>query len=293
MLFCWFSKLSSQTPLSFKEPTTSSPTAAGFQKFIDIPVSNHTGVPNISIPIHTVVEGPLSTSISLNYNSSGIKVDELASWVGLGWSMTAQGMISRSVQGREDENGFLLNPGIHSIFNTGACATNPNCVDGPAPCPCTSTMAYLLEGTRDAEPDIFSFSFGGYSGKFVFGADQQIHLLSQQDIKITYNYENDFDKWLAVTPDGTKYYFGKTFGRDAKEYSTGNGSSNFAIQSTSWYLTRIESADAIYWIDFFYATEANDEYSRMGHSMTVATQGSTDFTESTPKVTQTFLTQGV
>ncbi len=109
---------------------------------------------------HTVVEGPLSTSISLNYNSSGIKVDELASWVGLGWSMTAQGMISRSVQGKEDENGFLSNPGIHSIFNTGACATNPNCVDGPAPCPCTQTMAYLLDGTKDAEPDIFSFSFG-------------------------------------------------------------------------------------------------------------------------------------
>lgn len=48
--FSWGSALFAQTQLSFKEPGTSSPTAAGFQKFIDIPVSNHTGVPNISIP---------------------------------------------------------------------------------------------------------------------------------------------------------------------------------------------------------------------------------------------------
>ena len=91
----------------FKEPAALPPTAASIQKFIEVPVSPHTGVPNLGIPIHTVTEGTLSVPISLNYNSSGIKVDEVASWVGLSWSLSAQGMISRTVQGNPDESGIL------------------------------------------------------------------------------------------------------------------------------------------------------------------------------------------
>ena len=62
----------------------SSPNVAALEKFVNFPVSNFTGVPNIDIPIHTVTEGNLSLPISVNYNASGIKVEETASWVGLG-----------------------------------------------------------------------------------------------------------------------------------------------------------------------------------------------------------------
>jgi hypothetical protein len=287
LIFSNSSIIVAQTQLSFKEPNPSSPTAASFQKFIDIPVSNHTGVPNISIPIHTVVEGPLSTSISLSYNSSGIKVEEMASWVGLGWSLSAQGMISRSVQGKRDESGFLVNPGIYPVLvNTTPCNTNnPNCDYGPIPCPCTGALDGVLNGNLDAEPDIFSFSFGGYSGKFVFSADGQIRFLSAQDVKITPNYQGDFDKWLAVTPDGTKYYFGNTFNRNAKEYST-DGSGSFNEQSTSWYLSRIESQDGIYWIDFLYASEDYNYYSRTGHSLSI---NKNSINEAKPNVSKTFV----
>ena len=64
---------------SFNAPSVATPNAAAIAKFIDIPVSYHTGVPNIGIPIATISEGSLSLPISINYNSSGIKVDELAS----------------------------------------------------------------------------------------------------------------------------------------------------------------------------------------------------------------------
>ncbi|MEO1519025.1 MAG: hypothetical protein AAFV95_28690, partial [Bacteroidota bacterium] len=65
------------------------PNAASLGKYGDVPVSYYTGVPNIGVPIHTLQEGPLSLPISLNYHAGGVKVAEMASWVGLGWSLSA------------------------------------------------------------------------------------------------------------------------------------------------------------------------------------------------------------
>ena len=86
-----------------KEFVPPTPNAAALGEFGDIPVSHHTGVPNISVPIFTVTEGELSLPISLDYHSSGVKVDEISSWVGLGWSLNAGGVITRTVQGKADE----------------------------------------------------------------------------------------------------------------------------------------------------------------------------------------------
>ena len=46
-----------------KDVVMPSPTATSFGKFGEIPVSYHTGVPNISVPIYTATSGSLSTSI--------------------------------------------------------------------------------------------------------------------------------------------------------------------------------------------------------------------------------------
>jgi|GEM_PF-5411358 len=62
----------------YKEVAMPAPTPASLGKYVDIPVSHHTGVPNISIPIESITEGPLSLTISLNYHSSGVRVDEVA-----------------------------------------------------------------------------------------------------------------------------------------------------------------------------------------------------------------------
>jgi hypothetical protein len=80
------------------------PNAASLGKYGDIPVSYNTGIPNIGIPIHTLSEGSISLPISLSYHAGGLKVGEPCSWVGLGWSLAAGGMISRTVQGRADES---------------------------------------------------------------------------------------------------------------------------------------------------------------------------------------------
>lgn len=87
-----------------KDVTMAAPSASSLGKYGDIPVSYFTGVPNISIPIYNIQSGPLNLPISLSYHSSGVKVGEMASWVGLGWTLNAGGIITRTVMGIPDED---------------------------------------------------------------------------------------------------------------------------------------------------------------------------------------------
>lgn len=108
MMICFhvcFPKLSwSQTKESthIKSLIPSSPQAASFGKYVDVPVSAYTGTPNINIPIAAVRGRTLSLPISLSYHHKGLQVEGQASQVGLGWSLAAGGVISRSVKGEVD-----------------------------------------------------------------------------------------------------------------------------------------------------------------------------------------------
>lgn len=61
-----------------------SPGTASLGKYLEIPVSNYTGIPQIQIPISLIKEGDISVPVTLSYHSGGIKVDEVASSSGLG-----------------------------------------------------------------------------------------------------------------------------------------------------------------------------------------------------------------
>src|SRR6266540_1809501 len=71
-----------------------SPNAAELNKYSSIPVNGMTGVPGIGFPLYEINTGKISLPISLSYHASGIKVSQKATWVGLGWSFNAGGVIS-------------------------------------------------------------------------------------------------------------------------------------------------------------------------------------------------------
>lgn len=285
------------------EPTFLPPNAAAFGKYGDTPVNYHTGTTNISIPIFSITEGNLSLPISLSYHSGGIRVDEMASWVGLGWSINAGGVISRTVQGGLDEGnsksgavsnqagwGWYRDKGaplqIKNFANE--CPyqfINPISGDSLAPSinqtyPPDGTSCYdyhydAARGLIDTEPDIFSFNIGGYSGKFFFNPIGKVVMLQEQDIKIDVTYNSSamkFEHWTITTPDGVKYFFGDhPTGVDAIEntYSLTSGwpAANENYYSTSsWYLYRIESPNARHWIELEYAAENYGFASRSSHS---------------------------
>ncbi len=83
-------------------PTGTNPNVYSFMNVNYIPVSNYTGRAKVEIPIYTIEDGAITVPISLSYNTGGIKVNTVASNVGLNWSLNAGGSIAKVVQGVED-----------------------------------------------------------------------------------------------------------------------------------------------------------------------------------------------
>ena len=225
----------------------SSPNAAAFNKYVDIPVSHYTGVPNISIPIHTIKEGPLELPISLSFHAGGIRVDDVSSWIGMGWSLNTGGSLSRTVQGIEDEHG-------DGYFTTGGYQIT----DDP------SYMLAASKGYYDYEPDIFTFTAGNYSGKFIFDKNKVIKMFPFQNVKIIPDASLNIIK--IITPEGLIYTFG------TKEYNYTDIESSFPNR---WMLDKIESADNKYSISFNYQQESFNQEIRGSR---FRTYGFVDFT---------------
>lgn len=226
--------------------TPTSPNTAGLQKYIDVPVSNHTGAANFDIPIYVVKEGALSLPISLGYHSGGIKVSELATWVGLGWNLNIGGVVTRQVKHLPDEGisapqqsrgwyrtGYILPDDIQVGFtNQAADMTKDGSFGFTLDNVWTGESA--ANGKFDCEPDVFSFNFNGYAGKFVYDdvyerrmAEPDVskrpviepipHVFPLQDVLIKAQFIGEqsnlsvtgkFSYFTITTADGTKYYFG-------------------------------------------------------------------------------------
>ena len=76
-----------------------SPQAAALARYGEYPVSLATGVPQINIPLYEIKLGSYTLPILISYHASGIKVDDVASTVGLGWVLNAGGAVSRTLSG--------------------------------------------------------------------------------------------------------------------------------------------------------------------------------------------------
>jgi len=84
--------------------TMSNPDVYNFEKYSLNQTNYYTGKVDVSIPIYTIKTGGIEYPISLGYNTGGIKVDQLASDVGLGWSLN-RSVITRTInQGNDFDN---------------------------------------------------------------------------------------------------------------------------------------------------------------------------------------------
>ena len=209
-----------------------SPTAYELGKYGQVPVGMFTGTPNISVPIYTYSGKSLSVPITLNYSSNGIKVDQMASWVGLGWSLNVGGVITRMVRDEPDELGDLFSPGDDL---TKADFDNYDPV----------ALQFLYDGQFegvDTEPDLYMFNFMGHSGKFILGANHETLLvIPQQAVKIEMTRGAGYDVTFQVTtPDGIKYLFEDI--EKTKIFTDGSCGRSIDLRFpkiTSWFLSRI------------------------------------------------------
>ena len=233
-------------------PIPPAPDAASLGKFGEIPVSYYTGVPNINVPIYVLKTAQLSLPISLNYHASGVKIDDVASWVGLGWSLNAGGLISRTMRGIDDFHGTggfqKVAPDLDFI------ATDFN------------SLTAVANGLMDTEPDLFYYNLPQASGKFV--SEGPCQLSEQGDCSyrpLTYNdariLNNGDNTWTIITPNGITYHFGHpdnvTY-YDRTESRTEFAPSDFYKLDnfiSSWRLEKIVSADGLETISFEYESD--------------------------------------
>lgn len=187
--------------------TFQSPTVSSLMQYADCPVSYYSGTPGISIPLYEIAIDNFKIPISLSYYASGIKVSQEASWVGLGWSLNAGGCISRSVQCFDDFLEYLY-PGVspNKGYYEAGDIINPNSSE-------YYTNMYTNTGfrkvlTTDSEPDIFYYSFLGYSGKFLLDKSRGAVLFDKSSgIKVNVEEEDNKKYFILLTPDGIKYVF--------------------------------------------------------------------------------------
>jgi hypothetical protein len=215
-----------------------SPEAASLGKYGDIPVGYYTGAPNISIPLYTIQSRDLSVPVSLSYNAGGIKVEEAASSVGLGWSLSAGGVITRTVRGLPDDKGFGFIDGNHLVSTTLA-GLNVS----PVTQQTKDRVSSFATGEFDGEPDIYYFNFCGHSGKFVMDENGFCKTIPLSKMKIQFVKSSyDIESFLITTPEGVKYAFGSPYGSyDAKERNTNHSTCNTTYETinTGWYLKTI------------------------------------------------------
>jgi YD repeat-containing protein len=224
------------------------PNAASLARFGDIPVSNYTGTPEIDIPIYTIREGPLSVPISVSYHASGIRVEDRASWVGLGWSLNAGGSLSRTMRGMFDEtsNGFL---------------TQGYKIDDEPSLDNASYLKQASEGLIDTSSDIYFLNAPGISTKFSFSYNREILQTDYKDILIEYPFFTSNQQWHVVAADGTHYYFGQntgalTGGKDISSNTIDAVSGNTVTYVSAWHLEKIISSDKQDTIKFYYNNES-------------------------------------
>ncbi len=249
-----------------------SPEAAAMTRYADYPVSYCLGQAEVSIPLYEIKSRSLTLPISLQYNTSGVRVDEVSGIAGLNWSLNAGGVITRTVAGLPDEymNGLYCPRSKREAYpyseEEGQMLYNDY-----------EYLQKAASGNGDREWDLYSYSFPGHSGSFYmthepYGSNQIIHT-SATDLTI----RRTGSVFMITDPSGTVWTFSEqeTTGRFISVASPGvnaGPSAEMTAQNattiTSWYLTEVSSMDGRDTLTFSYDTLSPLFHNRHSYSRT-------------------------
>lgn len=211
-----------------------SPNASELGRVANIPVGLTTGSMNFNIPLVDLKCGQLNVPISLDYSSGGIKVDQIASRTGLGWSLNAGGIINRTTFGERDESSYWTTSPANINTNT------PEAVQ-------FLDRVTTNKDSYDTQPDIFTFNFNGNSGKFILNPDNksEVIFITRSNLKVITNFNHlQGNTWTLKIIDtkGIEYFFGGS-GATEKSRNLNSGADCGKTYDTDvengWYLNKI------------------------------------------------------
>lgn len=218
--------------------------ATSILKQTNTPVNMFAGLPIIQADIGGIrARGGFSIPVSLAYKSGGIKVQDVAGVVGLGWSLNVTCLIGRLVRGLPDEdpNGYFgsdMGQKIEGVLNE-------------------STLNGIRNGNLDAEPDLFFYNINGASGKFVFDKNKKAIFLNDKSIRVInspFLKELGFDFWILADLYGNHFYFGvdQSCIEQTTSIAYGQETSKVQTYTSAWYMKKIVLANNSETIDYNY-----------------------------------------
>ena len=236
-------------------------------RYGDYPIDLTNGLIPIEIPIYNVQSGNISVPEILSYHSGGIKVNDVATPVGLGWSLTTYS-INRSMQGRPDE--VNINDSNSTWPPTGETSDDFYCFLG--------RLTGTPNNITDVQPDILYYSYPKGAGRFQLArykgdlsnlSSSTFVTIPYKPIKITYVIENQqISEFTLTDTDGTKYIFGKTGDAVNRAYTEAAQNPGSNPYVTTWYLRSILSAETSDQVDFEYTESQINKYGIHSTSLT-------------------------
>ncbi|TKC12043.1 hypothetical protein FA048_00035 [Pedobacter polaris] len=225
VLFGLYQGVHAQSPMIRTDLIPASPTAGSIAKAGEVPLNLSSGLPSLSIPICTVQGNELSLPISLNYSYDGFRPAQPSGWAGLGWTLEAGGVITRSIRDKVDGT---MGSGNYNGTTVQTTLYSPN----------TPSQDFLKWAPvmYDLEPDEFSFNFAGYSGKFIIH-NGKIHVYPSQKLKVW----GGISGFTITTENGNRYHFGQVETTNPKG-SPGAPYNLPSSYNSAYYLTMVENA---------------------------------------------------
>lgn len=208
--------------------TPPSPQAVAFNRLGDYQVNNNYGAPDINIPLFEIDFHGYKIPLSLHYEATPLKPGYNYDVTGLGWTLSGNSCVSRTIKDRADENGRFNNPFILDSFYD---------------------QSGHLKRYMDyaGELDQLNFQYDSYnivlpSGRsipfFMFkenGAMTYKLLSSDSNVQIVCSYDsNSINSFTVTDEQGVTYSF-----TVADKTSNGFGNDLNANRNVTWLLTSI------------------------------------------------------
>lgn len=234
-----------------------SPKTRELNKYIDFPVDLSTGTPEIAIPLYTIKTKGIEIPIVLKYHASGIKNGQDDGDVGVGWSLSSNYRVSRTIYGHVDRESIPFS--VSSYQTMLGAAVSGSTLDKhlsryiseyPGSANPDEHMPPRSGGLLDGEFDQFNYLAPGQGGKFIISdrINKTVSEFSATTNRFSYiegtaanNIASGIIGFKMKDPDQNTFSFGEQVDQFGdKVLETHHGTVN-GRDITAWALTDIDT----------------------------------------------------
>lgn len=249
------------------------PEASSFEKFVNIPQGNYSGIHGFSVPIYSIPLKEGNFPISIDYHGMGINVNEISGSVGIGWNINLGGVsFSQEVRGYDDFTSIKITPlNYWQEYGSGIIIDYENT---------EYENTLKITGGYDAihdhfprrpfelNPDYFSYSLLNNSGKFIIDGNKNFITIPKDAVEILSNVNPGNREFILTDKKGIQYTFNGYLN------STSQTGTNPQIENHSYSLSSIYFPESNKTMSFTYETSQYKYISNYEKQVTINSGGS-------------------